>query len=360
MKVKFEDFKIIPDIRSVRKEEINDETYFSKAYGKYISNSRLNKINPKRNGSPEEFVANSHDESRSLDIGTAVHEILLQPESFVLGPKMGRPSAKLGDVIDEIWINRCNGESIYDSIYKACKKVNYYSNSIDKKIRFIIEKGLPYYLRLSEPRSRKEGVEEVMLCDRDYNVVHSCLEACYNNKDIMDKLHPVDVFGDPIESHCEDALFIDFIVTYKDKQCAKIPFKLKIDNWTIDFDQKVVTLNDLKTSGKPLNWFMNPDYGSFVHYNYYRQLYVYLMILWYYCEQRYGVSKVTGWTSSCNILAVQTREETNPKYSSEPYPTRCFNIGETWLKKGKLEFEMLMKRVAAYEIFGWENQINFV
>ena len=351
MKVKFEDFKIIPDLDSIRNIEMSDETYFSSKYGKYSSNSGLKNIDPKEGGSAEKFCNPPHFSTDSLIIGTSVHEILLQPDEFVLGPNLGKPSAKLGRVIDEIWKNRQNGDSIYDSIYKACKKIDYYSNSIDKKIRFIIEKGLTYYLKLSTPRWVKEGVEEVMLCDKDYNTVYSCLESCYNNKELMGKLHPVDMYGEEIESNCEDALFIDFVITYKDTKCARIPFKLKIDNWTIDPEEKKITLNDLKTTSKPLNWFMNQEYGSFTHYHYYRQMYCYMYILWLYCQKKYGASKASGWTSECNILAVQTAEN---------YESRCFNIGQYWLKMGKLEWEMLMKRVAAYEIFGWEKQIDFV
>lgn len=40
-KIKFSDFEIVPVMKSVRKEDISDEIYFSKKYSKYISNSRL-------------------------------------------------------------------------------------------------------------------------------------------------------------------------------------------------------------------------------------------------------------------------------------------------------------------------------
>ena len=39
--IKFSDFEIIPIMKSIRKEEIDDKTYFSKTYSRYISNSRL-------------------------------------------------------------------------------------------------------------------------------------------------------------------------------------------------------------------------------------------------------------------------------------------------------------------------------
>lgn len=39
--IKFSDFKVIPDYNSVRKENINDDTYFGENYKKMVSNSRL-------------------------------------------------------------------------------------------------------------------------------------------------------------------------------------------------------------------------------------------------------------------------------------------------------------------------------
>lgn len=351
MKVRFEDFKIVPILDSIRKEEISDEVYFSKPYAKYISNSRLKCIDPTEGGSWEEFCNPSRISTSSLNIGSVVHEILLQPESFELATKMNKPSAKLGMVIDEVYKLRQDGYSIYDAIKKASSTVQYYVNAIDTKIPSIIEKGLDYYKKLHCFKSNCSEKEQILLCDRDWDVVNSCLSACYNNKQIMDKLHPIDMWGDPIESYCEDALFMDFLVSYKGYKCAILPFKLKIDNWTINLTEKIITLNDLKTTGRPITRFMHPEYGSFQHYHYFRQLFVYGMILWNYCQKKYGVSKQTGWKMDFNILAVQTIPD---------YTAQCFNISRDWLKKGKIEFEMLMKRIAAYEIFGDKNPIDFV
>ena len=68
-KVNFRDFRIIPDINSVRKEEIDDDTYFSSKYSGYISNSRLKWINPKEGGNPELFKAPPKLKTTSLTIG---------------------------------------------------------------------------------------------------------------------------------------------------------------------------------------------------------------------------------------------------------------------------------------------------
>ena len=69
-KVKLKDFKIIVDINSARKEDIDDDTYFSKAYEHYISNSRLKWIQPSENqGNPSIFLNPPKIKTASLNIG---------------------------------------------------------------------------------------------------------------------------------------------------------------------------------------------------------------------------------------------------------------------------------------------------
>jgi len=337
MDISLKDFKIIPDMSSIRKMDMSDEEYFSKKYNNYISNSRLKYINPK-------FTTNS------LNIGSAVHELILQPKDFVLLPKMGKPSAKLGEVADMVYNLEKDGVDRIDAIRQACLKVGYFVNQIDRKINFIIEKCTPYWDKLNEPRTKKVDVEEILLSDNDYDTVTACIDSCNSNSEIMSKLHPTDAFGEPYESYNEIAFFIDFIVTYKDKQCARLKFKMKADNYTIDRENRILTLNDLKTSSKPAAWFMNEEYGSLIHYHYYRQLYLYNWILWLYYSKE-GITKENGWKSECNFLVVHTGGE---------FDSKCCKLNDYWLKRGKIEGEYLLKRIAAYEIFGWNSEINFI
>ena len=196
---------------------------------------------------------------------------------------------------------------------------------------------------------KKYKKEQIHLSDSDYKTVSECLQSCYENKQIMNKLHPTDVFGDPIDSYCEDALFIDFLVTYKGR-CVTLPFKLKADNWTIDFDEKVITLNDLKTTGHPTLGFMDPGH-SFDNFAYAIQMAVYSTVLWYFCEKNFGVCKKQGWKLNANMLVVQT---------FPPYTSKCFSVNKPQLKQGWDKFEQLMKRVAYYEIFGYKKEVEFV
>lgn len=166
----------------------------------------------------------------------------------------------------------------------------------------------------------------------------------------MDKLHPTDVFGEPVPSYNEIAFFIDFVVTYKGKKCTTLKFKMKADNYTINTKEKKITLNDLKTTGKPSRWFMNEEYGSMSHYHYYRQMYLYLWILSLYCQKKYGATKEAGWKSEANMLVVQTLPD---------YESKCYNVNNCWLKKGRKEGEELLKRVAAAKLFGFDSNIEF-
>lgn len=350
MQVKFSDFKIIPVMDSIKRLDISDEEYFSDKYRGYISNSRLKYINPKEAGTPELYKHPPRFTTQSLKVGSALHQMLLQPDSFTLLPKMGRPTAKLGDVVEMVYILEKDGMDRIDAIRKACNEIGYYVNQIDRKIPMIIEKGTPFWEALDAPRSRNHKKEEILLSDADYDIVSGCLESCYNNNEIMSKLHPTDIFGDPIESYNEIAFFIDFLVTYKGKKCCTLKFKMKADNYTVDVMDKKITLNDVKTTGKAARWFMNEEFGSLVHYHYYRQLALYLWVLQLYCANQYGASKTTGWTSECNFLVVQTFPD---------FESKCYKLNSYWLKHGKLEAEMLLKRVAAYEMFGWKSEINF-
>lgn len=350
MKVKFSDFKIIPDLSSIRMLDIDDDVYFSKKYRDYISNSRLKNIDPKDGGSPEQYKNPPHITTQSLSIGSSVHELLLQPDSFVLAPKSNKPTAKLGAMADKVYQLNKEGMSLREAIVVASSEINYYVSTINSKIDMVIEKCTPYWNTLDECRVVPDDVKEIFLSDSDYDTVTGCIDSCNNNEDITTKLHPTDVFGEPIESHNEMAFFIDFVVTYKKRYCATLKFKMKADNFTIDSENKIVTLNDLKTTGKPTAWFMNEEYGSMMHYHYYRQMYLYSWVLWLYCVQKYGASKNQGWKLDCNMLVVQTFGE---------YISKCYNVSSTWLKKGKVEGEELLKRVAAYEIFGWDKEIDF-
>lgn len=344
--IKLSDIKLIPIPNTISREDISDEVYFSKKYKDYISNSRLKLINPKQDGSPKTYLRGFNGETtQSLQIGSGVHCMLLQPNEFELAPMLDKPSAKLGNVIDKIIKYRKNKWSIYKSIKQACIDCSYYVNQIDRQIPNIIKKGFKYYWN----HKLYEDKKYIHLCERDRNTVISCLESCNRNKFLLDKLNPKDIFGDLCaQSFNEDTFFMDIACVYKNKACV-LKLKLKADNWTIDIENKKLVLNDLKTTGHFVDTFMNHD-GSFYNFHYGRQLALYTWVLIEYAKQKYGFDKKT-WTYECNILAVQT---------IPPYDTGVFKVSNSLLKQGKQEYEELLKRVGYHTMFGFDRSVDFI
>ena len=334
-------FQIIPIADSARRLKISDDEYFSPSYGEYISNYRLKYINPEEGGNFQLFKHPPKFTTTSLKNGTVVHARMLEKETFSLAEKMQKPTAKLGEVIDKIIKYRKSGDTIYNSIKKACEEVDYYSETWEKKIPDIIKKGFSYYMK-----AKDLDENTFTLDDKNYEIATSAIASLEANKAIMSKLHPVDIFGSPIKSYNEDAIFLDFAVIYKSR-VAILKVKAKADNWSIDEDGKLLTINDLKTSGHFIDGFMR-ETGSLYTYHYYRQAALYKTMLEEYCKKEYGYTH--NWNFEFNFLVVQTIGN---------YASACYRVSDSLLEKGKKEYEDLLKRVAAYKIFGEDADIEF-
>lgn len=340
--INFSDFTIIPIISSARREKISDELYFSSKYADFISNSRLGYINPKQDGSPNNYMHPPHLNTQSLFLGSCIHELILQPEVFSLAPKCKKPNAKLGNTLDRIKYYRKRGYSIYDSIINSSRDCEYYVNQINSKIHKIIEEGLPYYLL-----SKDYDDNVLTLSDRDWDTCYNCVNNVMSNPAITSALHPVDDFMNEIPIFNEDALFMDIVVLYKGRHAIRLKLKAKADNWTIDEENKILTLNDLKTTSKPIYLFMNKELGSFAKYHYSRQFAFYKYILEAYCTKEYGYNH--SWVFNGNVLAINTRD----------YESKLFKVNKSQFEQGKREFEQLIKRVAFYEMFGYNKEVIF-
>lgn len=341
MEINLNDIKLSPVLESVCRSKISDAEYFSSTYLDYISNSRLKYVNPEQDGSPLKYKNGiDNKQTVSLELGTAIHELFLQPESFKLGDSYNKPTAKLGMVIDSIIKYRKEGYTIRESIIKSCIDIDYYRNNLNEnRIQNIIKSGLSYY------QNCKDLIEGdiVILNDRNRNICCNCLKSLSNDPSIVNLVRPQ--HGN-IESYNEDALFIDIIGKYKEFNCI-LKLKMKADNWTIDLDNKIITLNDLKTTGHLLEQFMT---GSFWNFHYHRQLGMYLWILLQYCKRKYGYTP-NDWTFKANIIAVETIGENR---------ATVFNINSEILNAGRLEFCRLLKMIAYCEINGYSDDVTFI
>ena len=335
------EIKIVPG--SIEILRLSDKEYFSDVYEEYISNSKLSLIDPEEDGSIEKFLAGFKSEySESFELGGAIHANLLQASEFQLS-NIRKPSAKLGVFAIEVFYARQSGKTIEESILIASEKANYYKGKLTKNLRDkAIKSCLPFYLKkISEEKTEQEVI---YLSENSANKYYSCM-ASIDKSNFREYLYPKGIFVDPTFFN-EYAILCEIEVTTP-KLTKIIKFKGKLDNFTLDNETSKIVLNDLKTTSKPVNFFMgntvkNIDEngveteifyeGSFQKYKYYRQLAIYLWLL-----QNAFNQDGKKYSFSTNILLV----ETLPNFKTKVCP-----VSSSYIKKGLKEFKDLLILVA--------------
>ncbi len=346
-------------IETVRKEDISDDIYFSLKYRKYVSNSKLTYINPEQEGSPEKYKDGLQSSyNSSFDFGSSVHGLFLQPNDFVLSEYKGKPTAKLGVFIDMIRKHRKLGLNLIDSTLRASEDADYYKGKMsDKIIKTAIQKGLHYYKAVLNGLYDDEfGRTVIVLSEKQQNDVQSCLTSLKTNNKLYQTMFMQNFF-DSCKIHNEDALFVDVQVTLPDGRDIVIPIKSKLDNYRIDPSEKIIHLNDLKTSAKNVDYFMGGNAGdfdlegnrigehwfdgSFQKYHYSRQIALYLIILQIYCKSL----GYEGYTYKANMAVVQSLPDFNSK---------LYEVPQKFIIQGMAELKELLCRVAFHELNGYD------
>lgn len=333
------EIKLNPLLDTLRMEKISDEIYFSKKYSNYVSNSRLGLINPRQGGSPDQFFKGfSNGFNQSFLIGSTVHSIILQPESFELSEDLGKPTAKLGVMADELYPKYLDHPITKEDIIEASNKVDYYKGKITKEI---VSKVLESCSNYWKERSKKElditnDKEVIYLDSKSLEISKSCIQALNENKYIQELLHPTGFISDPVSGN-EQTILLDIEAKCPNGKSFILHLKAKLDNYTIDPDSNTIIVNDIKTIGKVVSEIDN-NIKSF-HYS--REIAVYLFLLRLCAEKFYNISNPK---IQANYLVVSTI----PNYYSK---VRAVSYQE--IKEGFYEFKKLLKYVA-YQI-GYHN-----
>ena len=271
---------------TIKLVRMNDPEYFAT---KGISNSKLSLINPDEDGSFEKFESgfkNAYSESFAL--GSAVHGIVLQPDYYVIS-NINKPSGKLGLWAEEMYKLRKEGTPIHKAIHIASYNADYYNTKLSgARLKTAIKSSLPFYLKRMK-YIEEEGKETIFMPEAMQLKFNRCL---LNTQDSSSKffetLQPTGLLS-PAEYYNEYAIFCDIDYVNTDTgEVTRLTIKGKLDNFTIDHENQVITLNDLKTTGKPVNYFMGNHAkffnqetkvedtiwynGSFQNYHYYRQM----------------------------------------------------------------------------------------
>ena len=328
------EIKLTPLLDTLQLVKISDAEYFSPKYGECISNSRLGLLNPRQGGSPESFFTGFKDEGfiSSLVIGSAVHELVLQNESFELAPALGKPTAKMGAMADELYPVWLKHPIRTSDITEASNKINYYKGKLTPdRIKQVNEQCIPYW------KARKKLVsnsnkELIYLDDKSRDTVYNCAEALTNNPQVQELLHPSGLIDAPISLN-ENALLLDVQAECPNGKTFIMHLKAKLDNFTIDLESDTIVVNDVKTIGKVVSEIDS----NISKYHYSRELAMYLFLLRLYVIKEYGIENPT---MKANYLVVSTV----PQYYTK---VRAMTKKECY--EGLHEFRTLL-RYAAYQI----------
>ena len=345
--MKLNEIEIIPLIDTLKLEKIDDSVYFSEKYSNYISNSRLGLINPKQEGTPDKFFAGFQQGgfNPSFQLGTAVHGIVLQPEYFELAPDLGKPTAKLGAMADELYPIFLQRDVTFNDIVKASDKVDYYKGKItNEKATNVIESSKNYWKARQSTEFDLSSTKETLYLDyKTREIALSCIESLQNNEQVQKLLHPKGLITDPISEN-EQAIIMDVLVKCSNCKEFTLSLKAKIDNYTIDSETNTIVINDVKTLGRILSEFNN----NVKKYRYSREIAVYIYLLKLCAAKYYNMHNPK---IQANYLVVSTV----PNFYSKVQPV---TYGE--IQEGFHEFKTLLRYVAyciAYKDYSFDASI---
>lgn len=323
--------KITPLIDTLKLENIDDDTYFSEFRKDYISNSRLGILKSK--GVKVFFEGIPYEYNPSFVTGELIHQQVLQPEYFEVIKGIFKPTAKAGLMADALYDPK-GGTPSDDDIKAASYKVGYYKDKLTQsrikefrskannywRDRFLFEQNNPF----------KEGDKKRIYTDeKNYELLVNCLKTINNDSNIQKLLKPTGIIENPLSLN-ERTILMDIKMEVPGYEPRIYKLKAKLDNFTIDKEEGIITVNDLKTTSRPTNQF-DPKFFS-----YQREIAFYSWLLKLVVKKYYNIEKpsIKG-----NFLVVSTI----PEYNTLVYP-----MTTALFKSGIEEARYLLKCVAYF------------
>lgn len=326
--------EIIPLLDTLKLSKIDDDTYFSTKYSGYISNSRLSLIDPNKGGSPEKFFKGFKSTyNPSFDIGSAIHQLTLQKDLFYLVDDLYKPTAKIGALADKLYPIFCKKEITDNDIINAAVEIDYYKGNLDeKKLSNVRNKCVSYWTNRRLFESSYEGDKQLIYLDsKSLYTVSNCVTALNNNQYIQNLLHPSGLIN-PIFSENEQAILLDLQVNIPNCKSFILKFKAKLDNYTIDQDMNIITVNDIKSISKVVS----EIYNNIKNYSYNRELSIYSWLLSLCAKKYYTLDNPL---IKANYLVVSTIPQ---------YYTKVVHVTKSMFNEGWREFQYLIRLVAYY------------
>jgi len=300
--------KITPILDSLKLEDISDEVYFSEYRKDYISNSRLGIL--KKDGAKVFFEGIPQVYNASFETGSLIHQMVLQGDDYEVIPKVFKPSAKAGLMADALY--KSDGTFPTDDEIKAQSYIiGYYKDKLtSNRLKEFRDKAEPYWrdrFLYEQNNPIKEGDKKRIYTDeRNYDLLVNCLNTLGNDKQIQDLLHPTGLISDPITGN-EKTILLDIEMQVPGYEARVYKLKAKLDNFSIDTEENIVTVNDLKTTSRLAKDF-DPTFFS-----YQREIAFYSWLLKLVAKKFYNLETST---SLGNFLVVSTI----PEYNTCVYP----------------------------------------
>ena len=329
--------KITPLLDTLKLENISDDIYFTEYRRDYISNSRLGVF--KRDGVKAFFEGIPQTFNPSFITGELVHQQVLQPESFYVVDSVFKPTAKAGLMADALY--KGDGTTPTDDEIKSQSYIiGYYKDKLTpSRIGEFRQKAEPYWrdrymyeLKNALPKDKKV----IYTDEKNFEILTNCLNSLNNDSNIQNLLHPTGLVKEPKVMN-ERTILMDIQMEVPEYEPKIYKLKAKLDNFVIDEEEETITVNDLKTCGKPVDMF-DP-----LQYSYQREIAFYSWLLGFVAEKFYDLKKpkIKG-----NFLVVSTI----PEYGTEVYP-----MTQKLFKSGIAEFKYLLQCVAYFnQVKGYE------
>ncbi len=331
--------KITPLLDSLQLIDIPDNLYFGSQYSKeYISNSRLGVL--KKDGVKAFFEGIPQVYNPSFETGTLIHENVLEPDKYEVIEGVFKPTAKAGLMADALY--KSDGTFPTDDEIKAQSYIiGYYKDKLtSNRIKEFRDKAEPYWrdrFIYETNNPFKEGDKKRIYTDeRNFDLLTNCLRTLGENQDIQKLLHPTGIVEEPIVGN-EKTILMDIQMEIPEYEPRVYKLKAKLDNFSIDTEENIITVNDLKTTSRPAIQF-DPTFFS-----YQREISFYSYLLKHVAKKYYNIENPT---IKGNFLVVSTI----PEYNTLVYP-----MTPKLFKSGMAEVSYLLKTVFYFnQVKGYE------
>jgi len=321
--------KITPLLDTLKLEDIDDDTYFKQYSKDYISNSRLGVL--KKDGVKAFFEGIPQVYNPSFETGTLIHENVLEPDKYEVIEGVFKPTAKAGLMAEALY--RPDGTTPTDDEIKSQSYIiGYYKDKLtSNRLKEFRDKAEPYWRdRFIYEQNNPIGDKKRIYTDeKNFELLTNCLRTLGENKDIQKLLHPTGIIEEPIVGN-ERTILMDIEMKIPDHESRIYHLKAKLDNFSIDTEENVITVNDLKTTSRPAVQF-DPTFFS-----YQREIAFYSYLLKQVVKKYYNIENPT---IKGNFLVVSTI----PEYNTLVYP-----MTPKLFKSGMMEVSYLLKTVAYF------------